>query len=74
MTIAEFNPKTYLNSIKVLKFRTALARLCVSSHRLEIEAERWVKPRTPVGEKNVVFVIKQKMNIILCWNVSYIII
>ena len=72
MTIAEFNSKTYLNSIKVLKFRTALARLRVSSHRLEIEAERWVKPRIPVGEKNVVFLIKQKMNIILCWNVSYV--
>ena len=51
VTIAEFNPKTYLNSIKVLKFRTALARLRVSSHRLEIEASRWARPRIPVGER-----------------------
>ena len=51
MTIAEFNLKTYLNSINVLKFRTALARLCVSSHRLEIEAGRWTRPHIPVDER-----------------------
>ena len=51
VTIAEFNPKSYLNSIKVLKFRTALARVRVSSHRLEIEAGRWARPHIPVGER-----------------------
>ena len=38
INIADFRPKAYLNSFKVLKFRISLARLRVSSHRLEIEA------------------------------------
>ena len=51
INIADFKPKSYLNSIKVLKFRNSLARLRVSSHRLEIEAGRWTRPRTPVNER-----------------------
>ena len=51
VTIAEFNRKIYFNSIKVLKFRTVLARLRVSSHRLEIEVGRWARLHIPVGER-----------------------
>ena len=40
VNIADFSPKVYLDSVKVLKFRTALARLRVSCHTLEIEAGR----------------------------------
>ena len=40
INIADFRPKAYFNSVKVLKFRNSLARLRVSSHRLEIEAGR----------------------------------
>ena len=49
--IADFRPKAYLNSVKVLKFRNSLARLRVSSHRLEIEAGRWARPHKPVNER-----------------------
>ena len=34
-----------------MKFRTALARLRVSSHRLEIEAGRWARPYKPVSDR-----------------------
>ena len=49
--IADLRPKAYLNSVKVLKFRNSLARLRVSSHRLEIEAGRWARPHKPVNER-----------------------
>lgn len=51
INIADFKPKAYLNSVKVLKFRNSLARLRVSSHRLEIEAGRWARPHKPVNER-----------------------
>ena len=51
VNIADFSPKVYLDSVKVLKFRTALARLRVSSHRLEIEAGRWARPYKPVSDR-----------------------
>ena len=49
--IADFKRKSYLNSIKVLKFRNSLARLRVSSHRQEIEAGSRTRLRTPVNER-----------------------
>lgn len=51
ITVADFRPKMYLESVNVLKFRTALARLRVSSHRLEIESGRWVRTYRPVNER-----------------------
>ena len=42
--ISDFHFKTYLDFITVRKFRYALTRLRVSSHRLQIEAMRWHKP------------------------------
>lgn len=51
VNIAVFQPKLYLDSVKVIKFRTAISRLRVSSHRLEIEAGRWARPYKPVNER-----------------------
>ena len=51
INIADCKPESYLTPIKVLKFRNSVARLRVSSHRLEIEAGRWTRPRTPVNER-----------------------
>ena len=42
--ISEFRFQPYLNIINVTKFRTAVTRLRVSSHRLEIETGKWHKP------------------------------
>ncbi|MCG7875034.1 MAG: reverse transcriptase domain-containing protein [Candidatus Thiodiazotropha endolucinida] len=51
VTIADFKPNLYLDVVKVRKFRNALARFRVSSHRLEIEAGRWARPYKPVHER-----------------------
>ena len=49
---AEFSFKSYLNIITVNKFRISLCRLRVSSHRLEIETDRWYKPvKIPRSER-----------------------
>ena len=53
---AEFSFKNYLDFVTVRKFRYALTRLRVSSHRLEIEAGRWHKPnKTPVETRKCLF-------------------
>ena len=40
----------------VWKFRNAFTRLCVASHRLEVETVRWHKPnRTPIEERKCLF-------------------
>ncbi|MES9881349.1 MAG: reverse transcriptase domain-containing protein, partial [Sedimenticola sp.] len=39
--VCEFKLQYYLKDITVMKFRTAFARLKVSSHRLAIESGRW---------------------------------
>lgn len=39
-----FGYKTYLSCINIPKYRHALTRLRVSSHRLEVETGRWHKP------------------------------
>ena len=49
--IADCRPNAYLNAVKVLEFRNSLAKLRVSSHRLEIEAGRWARPHKPVNER-----------------------
>ena len=36
----------YLDNINVLKFSQAFSKLRMSSHHLEIEAGRWVKPNS----------------------------
>ena len=47
-----FEFKPYLDSVNVEKFRIGISRLRTSSHRLEIEAGRWTKPRkTPIEQR-----------------------
>ena len=47
-----FNYQTYLDHLKVNKFRVALSKFRVSSHRLEIEVGRWTKPnKTPIENR-----------------------
>ena len=54
--IAVFQLQPYLNNLNVFKFCQALTKLRVSSHRLQIEAGRWVKPnRTPINERVCIF-------------------
>lgn len=49
---SNFNHQLYLEKVNVLKFRIALTKLRVSSHRLEIEVGRWSRPnRTPIDER-----------------------
>ena len=43
-SIASSNFKQYLNTVVNTKYRVALTRLRVSSHRLEIEIGRWHEP------------------------------
>jgi hypothetical protein len=44
--------KMYLDTITIQKYRIALTKLRVSSHRLEIEVGRWHKPQPiPVNER-----------------------
>ena len=40
-----FGYKMYLNTLNVAKYRIALTRLRMSSHRLGIETGRWHKPK-----------------------------
>ena len=42
---ADFNFQLYLDTINIQKYRIALTKLRVSSHRLEIEVGRWHKPQ-----------------------------
>ena len=54
--IAEFRFQPYLDNLSVFKFCQSVTKLRVSSHRLQIEAGRWVKPiRTPVNERLCAF-------------------
>ena len=41
-----FGYKSYLDTVTTSKFRVALSRLRLSSHRLEIETGRWAKPNS----------------------------
>ena len=54
--IASFGFQTYLDKLSIRKFRIALTRLRVTSHRLQIEAGRWSKPHsTPRNERLCIF-------------------
>ena len=44
--IADFKFQNYLDEINVRKFRVAMSKLRVSSHRLEIETGRWARPNS----------------------------
>ena len=44
-TFARFQMQPYLEKVNICKFSQAFSKLRVSSHRLEIEAGRWTKPR-----------------------------
>lgn len=47
-----FGYKSYLDIVNIGKFRYALSRLRLSSHRLEVEVGRWAKPdRIPLEER-----------------------
>ena len=49
--ITEFHFQPYLD-INIRKFRTAMTNLRVSSHRLEVETGRWIRPvSTPFDER-----------------------
>ena len=49
---SSFEHQIYLDCVKVKKFRIAMTKLRVASHRLEIEEGRWAKPnRVPVDER-----------------------
>ena len=50
-SIASIQFQPYLNVLTVTKISQALSKLRVSSHRLEIEAGRWVRRRIPVNER-----------------------
>ena len=49
--ISNFNYHEYLDVVKVKKFRNALVRLRVSSHRLEVEVGRWNRQRVEYAER-----------------------
>ena len=71
---AVFQLEPYLDKVNVSKFSHALSRLRVSSHRLEVESARWVKPiPTPFNERKCVHCsVVLKTNFILYWSVLYI--
>ena len=47
-----FDHQLYLQQVNIKKFRIALSKLRVSSHRLEIEVGRWSRPnRIPIDER-----------------------
>ena len=51
-SIASFQFQPYLEHLTVNKFSQALSKIRVSSHRLEIEAGRWVRPHsTPINDR-----------------------
>ena len=50
--IGTFKFQPYLEKVTTRKFRVALSKLRMSSHRLMIEAGRWNRPhRTPRGQR-----------------------
>ena len=50
--ISEFHFQEYLETVTIKKFRIALSKLRMSSHRLEVETGRWTRPNsTPISER-----------------------
>ena len=51
-SVSQFRFQDYLEIVTVKKFRTALAKLRLSSHRLEVETGRWARPNAiPFSER-----------------------
>ena len=51
-SISQFRFQDYLEIVTVKQFRTPLAKLRLSSHRLEVETGRWAKPNAiPFSER-----------------------
>ena len=51
-TISEFCFQDYLEVVTIKKFRNALSKLRMSSHRLEVETGRWARPNAiPFAER-----------------------
>ena len=46
-----FNQEPYLDSVKELKYRNAIAKIRTSSHTLAIEKGRFTHPKTPVNQR-----------------------
>ena len=44
-TIATFQFQPYFDKVNVSKYLQAHSKLCMSSHRLEVEAGRWVRQK-----------------------------
>ena len=65
---SSFSYKIYLDLLSVEKFRYALARIRVSSHRLAVEAGRWHRPNSiPLDERkcNTCNVLEDEFHFIL---------
>ena len=65
---SSFSYKIYLDLLSVEKFRYALARIRVSSHRLAVEAGRWHRPNSiPLDERkcNACNVLEDEFHFIL---------
>ena len=55
-SFATFQFQPYLDKINVSKYLQAYSKLRVSSHRLEVESGRWVRPnRVPIHERKCSF-------------------
>lgn len=55
-SFATFQFQPYLNNVNVYKYICALSKLRMSSHRLEVEAGRWVRPnKIPLDERKCYF-------------------
>ena len=67
-SIALFRFQPYLEIINIQKFCQAFSKLRMSSHRLEIEAGRWVRPiRIPIAQRkcSVCNVIEDEFHFVL---------
>ena len=52
VTFVNFKRQDYFDCLKVDKFRNCFSRYRVSSHRLEIETGRWIRPnKTPLENR-----------------------
>ena len=55
-SFATFQFQPYLDKINVSKYLQAYSKLRMSSHRLEVESGRWVRPnRVPIHERKCSF-------------------
>ena len=55
-SFATFQFQPYLDKVNISKYLYAFSKLRMSSHRLEVESGRWVRPnRTPLDERKCFF-------------------